>query len=320
MAARYKLGFTKDGKIQALEIDMYSNAGNSLDLSASVMDRALFHMDNCYLIPNIRGTGFTCKTNLPTNTAFRGFGGPQVRSGIHLLMFADNIVHGGQGMFFAENWVSDIGRVLGMPQDRVRELNFYQEGSLTHYNQELIHNQVCSCVSFSLYDTDTQWHGSCPLFGRRPKPAVTTPSAARRLPSSTRNTNLSSAAWQCIFVVGVFPRNSTHFFFLFSFSSIPTKFGIAFTASFLNQAGALVLVYTDGSVLLTHGGTEMGQGLNTKMIQVRVFFCYFARNQTLQHRCAPMRWVCLPTTSTCSKRARTRCQTRRPRRLRRRRT
>ena len=77
--AKYKVGFTKEGVVTALDIDMYSNAGYSIDLSISVMDRALFHMDNAYLIPNIRGVGHVCKTNLPTNTAFRGFGGPQVR-------------------------------------------------------------------------------------------------------------------------------------------------------------------------------------------------------------------------------------------------
>ena len=78
--AKYKVGFTKEGVVTALDIDMYSNAGYSIDLSISVMDRALFHMDNAYLIPNIRGVGRVCKTNLPTNTAFRGFGGPQVRT------------------------------------------------------------------------------------------------------------------------------------------------------------------------------------------------------------------------------------------------
>ena len=85
--ARYRVGATSDGLIKALDIQMYSNAGCSLDLSGAVMDRALFHLDNAYLIPNVRGVGFCCRTNLPTNTAFRGFGGPQVRRDILFLIF-----------------------------------------------------------------------------------------------------------------------------------------------------------------------------------------------------------------------------------------
>jgi len=206
--AKYKVGFTKDGKVLALTIDMFSNAGNSCDLSNPVMERGLFHMDNCYYIPNIRGRGYTCKTNLPTNTAFRGFGGPQ-------------------SLYFAEVWMSDVARVCGLGQDVVRELNFYTEGQTTHFNQELEDCQIQSVWGQLKERSDF---------------------AARR--------------------AAVDEYNTKHRWRKRALAIIPTKFGIAFTALFMNQAGALIHIYHDGSVLLTHGGTEMGQGLHTKMIQV----------------------------------------------------
>uniref|UniRef100_A0A8C1E900 xanthine dehydrogenase n=1 Tax=Cyprinus carpio carpio TaxID=630221 RepID=A0A8C1E900_CYPCA len=190
----YKVGYMNNGRVMALEVTLYSNAGNSLDLSLSILERALFHMDNSYNIPNIRGTGYVCKTNLPSNSAFRGFGGPQ-------------------GMMIAESWMSDVALSCGLPAEEV------------HTNSLLLPGEE---------DEHVQGGGF----------------------------------------------HSLHFSFINKFnelqhrwtkrglSIIPTKFGISFTAVFLNQAGALVLVYSDGSVLLTHGGTEMGQGLHTKMVQV----------------------------------------------------
>ncbi|XP_004451136.2 xanthine dehydrogenase/oxidase isoform X2 [Dasypus novemcinctus] len=206
--ARYKVGFMKTGKVVALEVDHYSNAGNTMDLSQSIMERALFHMDNCYKIPNIRGTGRLCKTNLASNTAFRGFGGPQ-------------------GMFIAEHWMSEVAVTCGLPAEEVRRKNMYKEGDVTHFNQKLEGFTLSRCWEECLANSQYQ---------------------ARR--SEVENFNKQNC-WKkrglCI---------------------IPTKFGISFTLFFLNQAGALVHVYTDGSVLLTHGGTEMGQGLHTKMVQV----------------------------------------------------
>lgn len=211
--AKYKVGFTANGKIKALDVKMYSNAGNSLDLSKSVMERAIFHMENCYLIPNIRGHGYLCKTNIPSNTAFRGFGGPQ-------------------GMMFAESWISDIAITCGISQRRVRELNFYQEGDVTHFNQEL-----ASCHIQRVWDELVE---RCLYEERR-----------EHIEAFNRENRWRKRG----------------------LAMTPTKFGISFTATFMNQAGALVHVYTDGSVLLTHGGTEMGQGLHTKMIQIaaRIF-------------------------------------------------
>ncbi|XP_028905631.1 xanthine dehydrogenase/oxidase-like isoform X2 [Ornithorhynchus anatinus] len=206
--ARYKVGFLKNGKVVALEIEYHSNAGNSIDLSKSIMESALFNMDNCYKIPNIRGTGKLCKTNLPSNTAFRGFGAPQ-------------------GMFIAESWMSKIAVKCGRPPEEVRRLNMYEDGDLTHFNQKLEGFMVPRCWSECL--ENSQYH-------------------ARRMEVETFN---RENAWK--------KRG---------LAIIPTKFSISIGIPFLNQAGALVHVYTDGSVLLTHGGIEMGQGLHTKMIQV----------------------------------------------------
>ncbi|XP_069810295.1 xanthine dehydrogenase/oxidase isoform X2 [Dendropsophus ebraccatus] len=205
---RYKVGVKKTGQVTALEISYYANAGNSCDLSHAIIDRTIFHMDNAYKIPNIKGTGYVCKTNLPSNTAFRGFGGPQA-------------------MMVVEAWMSDIVEVCRLPPEHVRKLNMYQEGDLTHFGQKLevfnVHRCWDECLKNSHYHERK---------------------------------------------IAIAKFNKRHRWKKRGIAIIPTKFGISYTLSFLNQAGALVHVYTDGSVLLTHGGTEMGQGLHTKMIQV----------------------------------------------------
>ncbi|XP_038627933.1 xanthine dehydrogenase/oxidase-like [Tachyglossus aculeatus] len=206
--ARYKVGFMKDGRVVALEIDHYSNAGNSIEFSESVMNKALYHIDNCYKIPNIRGTGKLCKTNLPSNTAFRGFGGPQA-------------------MIITESWMSEVVMKCGRPPEEVRRLNMYEDGDLTHFNQKLEGFTLSRCWSECL--ESSQYH-------------------ARRMEVEKFN---RENRWK--------KRG---------LAIIPNKFGPGYEPSFLNQGGALVHVYTDGSVLLTHGGVEMGQGLYTKMIQV----------------------------------------------------
>uniref|UniRef100_A0A8C0VCU6 Xanthine dehydrogenase n=1 Tax=Cyanistes caeruleus TaxID=156563 RepID=A0A8C0VCU6_CYACU len=205
---RYKVGFMKNGRVKSLEVSYYSNGGNSVDLSHGVMDRALLHLDNSYNIPNVSSVGIVCKTNLPSNTAFRGFGGPQ-------------------GMMIAECWMSDLARKCGLPPEEVRKLNLYHEGDTTHFNQKLEGFTLRRCWDECL--SSSSYH------------------ARKKLIEEFNKQN----RWK--------KRGM---------SIIPTKFGISFTVPFLNQAGALVHVYTDGSVLLTHGGTEMGQGLHTKMIQV----------------------------------------------------
>lgn len=205
---RWKVGVNKDGKIQALDVDIFNNGGWSQDLSAAVVDRATSHVDGAYLIPNVYARGRVCKTNTVSNTAFRGFGGPQ-------------------GMFIAESYMEEVADHLGMPVDEFRRINMYKAGDHTHFNQELKDYFVPLMYKQVVEESD---------YERRRKEAD--------------------------------EFNKTHKWNKRGLSIIPTKFGISFTALFLNQAGALVHIYHDGSVLLAHGGTEMGQGLHTKMIMI----------------------------------------------------
>ncbi|KAL0052613.1 hypothetical protein WJX82_004790 [Trebouxia sp. C0006] len=205
---KYKVAFNKDGKVQALDCKLYNNAGNSLDLSAAIMERAVMHIDNAYKIPNVRVVGLCCKTNIASNTAYRGFGGPQ-------------------GMLVTEMWMDRIAHMTEQPLQSIRQLNLYQEQDKTHYGQILHKCQVQAC-----------WDGviSQAHFAER-QAAVDDFNKANRW----RKRGLAV---------------------------IPTKFGISFTTKFLNQGAALVHIYTDGTVLVTHGGVEMGQGLHTKVAQV----------------------------------------------------
>ncbi|XXG97787.1 hypothetical protein Hte_004100 [Hypoxylon texense] len=206
--AQWKVGVNKDGKLQALDMDVFNNAGWSFDLSAAVCERALSHSDGCYKFPNVHVRGRLCKTNTMSNTAFRGFGGPQ-------------------GLFFAECYMSEVADRLGMPVEKFREINFYEANEKTHFNQPL-----------------QDWH--VPLMYKQVQEE--SDYAARRQ--------------------AVEKFNAEHKWRKRGLAIIPTKFGISFTALWFNQAGALVHVYHDGSVLVAHGGTEMGQGLHTKMITI----------------------------------------------------
>lgn len=205
---KYKVAVTQEGKLMAAKVDIYNNGGYSIDLSGPVVERAMFHYENAYYIPNAEVTGHVCKTNLPSNTAFRGFGGPQ-------------------GMFGAENIVEDIAFKLGKSPEEIRRINLYTENSITHYGQILDNCTLQRCWDECIQKSNL---------------------AERRL--------------------YIEKFNREHRWRKRGISIIPTKFGIAFTEKLLNQAGALILIYVDGSVLLSHGGTEMGQGLHTKMIQV----------------------------------------------------
>ena len=207
--ARWDAGFGPDGRIEALRVEFYSDGGWSLDLSDPILSRALFHVDNAYQLPNVELLGRVCKTHKTSQTAFRGFGGPQ-------------------GMIVIEDVLDRAARTLGLAPEVVRERNFYREGDTTHYGQlvkdagriETIWTQVKASSDF----------------------------AARR----TEIDRFNSAS----------PQRKR------GLAITPVKFGISFTATFYNQAGALVIIYRDGTVQVNHGGTEMGQGLHTKIRQI----------------------------------------------------
>jgi xanthine dehydrogenase large subunit len=207
--ARFSAGFDDEGRILALKLALYSDAGWSLDLSEPVAARALFHCDNTYFIPALDATALICLTHKTSQTAFRGFGGPQ-------------------GMLAIEDALDRIARTLSLPPEVVRERNFYREGHSTHYGQAVKDADRIERIWNELKETST--------FTARRK-EIQRYNAAN--PHSKRGIAIT-----------------------------PVKFGISFTATMFNQAGALVLIYKDGSVQVNHGGTEMGQGLQTKIRQI----------------------------------------------------
>lgn len=207
--ARFKAGFDDDGRLLGLALKLYSDGGWSLDLSEPVLWRAIFHADNAYLLRAVDVEGYICKTHKTSQTAFRGFGGPQ-------------------GMVAIEDVLDRIARKLGLPPEVVRERNFYREGDSTHYGMPVKDAERIERIWTEL--------------------KATSGFDARRAEMAAYN-----AAH----------RNEKR-----GLAITPVKFGISFTATFFNQAGALVLVYRDGSVQVNHGGTEMGQGLHTKIQQI----------------------------------------------------
>jgi xanthine dehydrogenase large subunit len=207
--AKWKVGFDADGRLQALDAVLTSDGGWSLDLSEPVMSRALCHVDNAYWIPNVDVLGRVAKTNKTSQTAFRGFGGPQ-------------------GMLVIEDILGRCAPLLGIEATELRRRNFYVEGQTTPYGQVVRHPERITraweqVLSSSDFDVRSQ----------------------------------EIAAF-----------NDSHPHHKRGLAITPVKFGISFNFTAFNQAGALVHVYKDGSVLINHGGTEMGQGLHTKMLQV----------------------------------------------------
>ncbi|CAN5543081.1 hypothetical protein BH09MYX1_BH09MYX1_39200 [soil metagenome] len=206
---QYEAGFDDAGTIEALRATVVSDGGWALDLSESINDRALFHIDNSYFLPHVDVVGRVAKTNNVSHTAFRGFGGPQ-------------------GMVVIEEIMDRIARTRGMPPEVVRQKNLYRQGdatrSRTHYDQVVEENRL-----------------------GRIWPALIEQSAFIARRSAIAQFNQKSARVKRGLAI------------------VPVKFGISFTATFLNQAGALVVMYRDGTVQVNHGGTEMGQGLQTKM-------------------------------------------------------
>lgn len=206
----YDVGYDDDGVIAAAEATFAARCGFAADLSGPVTDRALFHVDNAYYYPNCRFHSKPLKTNTVSNTAFRGFGGPQ-------------------GMVGGERIIEEIAYALGKDPLDIRKANFYgkTDRNITPYHQEVEDNIVHRVVEELEQSSDYQ---------------------ARR--------------------AEIIAFNKSSKFVRKGISLTPIKFGISFTATWYNQAGALVHVYRDGSVMINHGGTEMGQGLYIKVAQV----------------------------------------------------
>ncbi|MBD1587368.1 xanthine dehydrogenase molybdopterin binding subunit [Pseudomonas typographi] len=206
----YDVGFDASGRLHGIALELAGNCGCSPDLSASIVDRAMFHADNAYYLGDATINGHRCKTHTASNTAYRGFGGPQ-------------------GMVAIEEVMDRIARHLQLDPLAVRKANYYgkDERNVTHYYQTVEHNLIAEMTE--------QLEASAQYAQRR---------------EAIRHFNAHSPVLKK------------------GLALTPVKFGISFTASFLNQAGALVHLYTDGSIHLNHGGTEMGQGLNTKVAQV----------------------------------------------------
>ncbi len=203
----YKIGLDKDLKIVAYEASFYQNAGASCDLSPPVLERTLFHCTNSYFIPNVTATAYCCRTNLPPNTAFRGFGGPQ-------------------GMFVIESAIAHASEKLGVSAAEIQRCNLLTDGNEFPYGQKAESEAI---NSWSQADAKFDF---------------------ALLQKEADEFNTSSKYYK----KGV--------------ALMPVCFGISFTKTPMNQARSLVHVYTDGSVAVSTGAVEMGQGVNTKMAQV----------------------------------------------------
>ena len=237
--ADWRVGFDADGRIEALEATLTADGGWSLDLSEPVLGRALCHIDNAYWIPHIRVSGRIAKTNKTSQTAFRGFGGPQ-------------------GMIVIEDILGRCAPQLGIDPAELRRRNFYRSvdgvEQTTPYGQPVRHSDRLDAV----------WQG-----------VLDSGDIARRQDEIAR-------------------FNADHDDRKRALAITPVKFGISFNLTAFNQAGALVHVYKDGSVLINHGGTEMGQGLHTKMLQVAATSLGIPLSKV---RLAPTRTDKVPNTS-----------------------
>ncbi len=207
---KYKIAFDKKGKITAADINLNANGGSANDLTMAILERAMLHTENTYYIPNIRILGNAWKTNLPSNVAYRGFGGPQ-------------------GMAVIENVMVRIAQKLNVDTVKIQNRNFYNlsKNNITPYGQKVKNNRLPVLWASLMKSSDYE----------------------------TRRKEVNEF-------------NKKNRFTKRGIALTPVKFGISFTSSFLNQAGSLINIYMDGTVLVNHGGTEMGQGLNTKMQQI----------------------------------------------------
>ncbi len=203
----YKIGLDKNLKIVAYEVSFYQNAGAAADLSPAVLERTLFHATNSYFIPNVTATAYSCRTNLPPNTAFRGFGGPQ-------------------GMFVIEAAIAKVADALNIPAYDIQQKNLLQTGDELPFGQKVVS------------EAHTCWNKAVEIFD------------VHNIQKSVKD------------------FNSRNKFKKKGLSFMPICFGISFTKILMNQARALVHVYQDGSINISTGAVEMGQGVNTKMLQV----------------------------------------------------
>ncbi len=204
-SADFKLGADKEGRLIAYEVTFYQNSGAVADLSTAVLERTLFHATNSYAIPNVKATGLACRTNLPPNTAFRGFGGPQ-------------------GMFVIEAAIQRLAEKLGVQTYEIQKKNLIEDGDLFYYGQKVERSNIKRC-----------WKEAEENFSVDEK------------------------------LLRIKKFNESNKRFKKGFAIMPITFGISFTSSFLNQASALVHVYTDGSIGVSTAAIEMGQGVNEKI-------------------------------------------------------
>jgi len=206
--SNFKIGLTKELKIIAFEADFYQNSGAAADLSPAVAERTLFHATNSYFVKNVKTTVYSCKTNLPPNTAFRGFGGPQ-------------------GMFVIEAAIAKAASEIGVTAKEIQEANLIQE------NDELAYGQLMTQT-----EAINSWQSAFKKFNYKKL-------AAEVEAFNTKNKD---------FKKGI--------------AVMPICFGISFTNTPMNHARALVHVYQDGTVGISTGAVEMGQSVNTKMLQI----------------------------------------------------
>ena len=204
----FKIGVTREGKILAYEANHYQNSGATADLSPAVLERTLFHGTNSYFIPNVKIFGVCCRTNLPSNTAFRGFGGPQ-------------------GMFVIESAIAKVAEKLDIPREEIQTKNLLKENDLFPYGQ-----RVRNCRSLLTWNKAVEKYKLNEIRKR------------------------------------VEDYNKTHFEIKKGIAVMPICFGISFTTTYMNQASALVHVYTDGSISVSTGGVEMGQGLKSNIASI----------------------------------------------------
>nr|XP_012594520.1 aldehyde oxidase 2 isoform X1 [Microcebus murinus] len=205
---KYKVGFMDNGRIKALDIECYINGGCTLDDSELVTEFLILKLENAYKIRNLRLRGRACMTNLPSNTAFRGFGFPQ-------------------GTLVTESCITAVAAKCGLPPEKIREKNMYKTVDKTIYKQAFNPEPLIRCWNECL--DKSSFH-------------------SRR--------------------IQVEEFNKKNYWKKKGIAIIPMKFSVGFAATSYHQAAALVHIYTDGSVLVTHGGNELGQGIHTKMLQV----------------------------------------------------